>query len=79
MEENKLMEGIDGETVMEVYDGTNNSNVNTMLKLGVGALVVSAVGYGVYRLCKKLKNRKNKETEFVTIHDIDLDESNNEE
>lgn len=69
MEENKLMEGINEETVIEVYEGVNNSIGSTILKVGVGAAVATAVGYGVYKLVKKFKNRKNEaevvEAEYV--------------
>lgn len=71
MNENKIMEGINEETVIEVYEGVNNSMGSTALKIGVGAVVVTALGYGVYRLVKRIKNRKNQtevvETEYVDI------------
>jgi len=60
MEENKLMEGINEETVIEVCEGVNKSIGGTVLKVGVGAVVVTALGYGVYKLIKKFKNRKNE-------------------
>ena len=52
------------ETVVEVYEGTSKSTGKTLLKVGVGAMVVTAVGYGVYKLVKKVRNRK-KENEVV--------------
>lgn len=72
MEENKLMEGINEETVIEVYEGVNKSIGGTILKVGVGAVVVTALGYGVYKLVKKIKNRKN-ETEVVEAEYVETE------
>lgn len=74
MEENKVMEGLNGEVVNQVCEEVTNSNKNMVLKLGVGAVVVTAVGYGVYKLYKKVKNRKN-ETECVES-EYDVNENN---
>ena len=69
MDEIKNMEGINGETVVEVYE-TVSTNNNMLLKIGIGAAVAGAVGYGVYRLGKWFKNRKNKTVEVEEFEEI---------
>lgn len=72
MENNKLMEGLNEETVIEVYEGVNKSIGGTVLKVGVGAVAVTALGYGVYKLVKKLKDRKNQ-TEVVEAEYVETE------
>ena len=72
MEENKLMEGINEGTVVEVYEGVNKTMGSTILKVGVGAVVVTALGFGVYKLVKKIRNRKNA-TEVVEAEYVETE------
>ena len=70
MEENKVMETFNGEVVNQVCEEVTSSNKNVALKLGVGAVVVTAAGYGVYRLYKKVKNRKHDNENVEVEYDV---------
>jgi hypothetical protein len=72
MENNNLMEGLNEGTVIEVYEGVNKSIGSTVLKVGVGAVVVTALGYGVYKIVKRIKNRKNQ-TEVVEAEYVETE------
>ena len=58
MENKKLMEGINNETVGQVYEEVVNSNGNLMTKLAVGA-VVAAIGVGTLLIYKKRKQKQD--------------------
>ena len=64
MENKKLMEGINNETVGQVYEEVVNSNGNLMTKLAVGA-VVAAIGVGTLLIYKKRKQKRIIEAECV--------------
>ena len=69
--ENKVMEGINEEMICEEV---TKSSKNTIFKLGVGAVALAAVGYGVYKLCKKVKNRKNQIEYVETEYEVEENE-----
>ena len=61
MEENKVIEVVDGEVVSEVYEGVSKNN-NMIVKLGVAGLGIAAI-VGTVIFLKKRKARKLAEAE----------------
>ena len=63
MEENKLMDVINEEGVNEICEEVVTKRVS-LVKLGIAGVAIAGVGYGVYKLVKHIKARKNNnETE----------------
>ena len=74
MEENKIMEEINGETIMEVCNEVTTSNSNILVKVAVVA-VVAAVGVGATIFYKKKKAQKTEEENVEVIPSEDQTES----
>jgi hypothetical protein len=74
MNENKLMEGINEETVIEVYENTNPITLGDVLKVAGITAAVAGTCYLLYKGGKKvvqiIKNKKNAEVveaEYVEV------------
>ncbi len=58
------------------YSEESDSKKDSILGLGIGALVIGGIGYGVYRLVKRFKKKKADDPKEVEEPYEDVDSEN---
>jgi hypothetical protein len=73
MEENIITTEQVVETAEDVIAAADSNVLDKVVKFGFGAAIVTAVGFGIYKIYTKVKNKKKQEEEVPADDQVDFE------
>lgn len=78
MEENIITTEQVVETAEDIVTAADSNVIDKVFKFGVGAAIVTAVGFGIYKIYTKVKEKKQQE-EIPADDQVDVDSNESAE
>lgn len=78
MEENIITTEQVVETAEDIVTAADSNVIDKVFKFGVGAAIVTAIGFGIYKICTKVKEKKQQE-EIPADDQVDVDSNESAE
>lgn len=79
MEENIITTEQVVETAEDIVTAADSNVIDKVFKFGVGAAIVTAIGFGIYKGCIWFKNKKKQEEEIPADDQVDVDSNESAE